>query len=110
MPLGVFALTPDGQSSGPPPTLFLQLVISKQGIISGTLHDSKSNSTQTIEGMVDKESQRTAWNVVGKPRPIMETGIYNLTQDTSPALVHFADGTTQQVLMVRLEDPQGQQP
>ncbi|MEO8496964.1 MAG: hypothetical protein ABI614_17985, partial [Planctomycetota bacterium] len=109
MPLGVFALTPDGQKSGPEPTLFLQLVISKQGVISGTLNDSKTNSTQTIEGMVDKASQRAAWNVVDKTRPIMETGISNLTQDTAPALVHFADGTTQQWLMVRLEDPQGQQ-
>ena len=36
MPLGVFALTPDGQASGPDPSLFLQLAISKQGIISGT--------------------------------------------------------------------------
>ncbi len=109
MPLGVFALTRDGQSSGPAPTLFLQLVISKEGILAGTLHDTKTDTSQTIEGMVDKESQRTAWNVVGKPRPIMETGIYNLTQDTAPSLAHFADGTTQQVLMVRLEDPQGQQ-
>jgi hypothetical protein len=29
MPLGVFALTPDGQPSGPDPTLFLQVGISK---------------------------------------------------------------------------------
>ena len=29
----------------------------------------------------------------------------NLTQDTSPALVHFADGSTQQWLLVRLNQP-----
>jgi hypothetical protein len=109
MPLGVFALTPDGQASGPDPTLFLQLAISKEGIISGTLHNSATNSTQTIEGMADKASQRAAWNVAGKTRPIMETGISNLTQDTAPALVHFADGQTQQWLMVRLEDPAAKQ-
>ena len=41
----------------------------------------------------------------------METGLANLTQDTSPALIHFADGQTQQVLMVRLpEDAQAAQP
>ncbi len=33
MPLGVFALTQDGQASGPDPTLFLQLAISKEGVI-----------------------------------------------------------------------------
>ena len=105
MPLGVFALTPDGQASGPDPSLFLQLAISKEGVISGTLHNSATNSTQTIEGMADKATQRAAWTVVGKTRPIMETGIVNLTEDTAPALVHFADGQTQQWLMVRLEDP-----
>jgi hypothetical protein len=105
MPLGVFALTQDGQASGPDPALFLQLAISKEGVISGTLHNSLTNTTQTIEGMADKESQRCAWNVVGKTWPIMETGIVNLTEDTAPALVHFADDQTQQWLMVRLEEP-----
>jgi hypothetical protein len=109
MPLGVFALTQDGQSTGPDPTLFLQLAISKEGIISGTLNNTSTDSTQTIEGMADKASQRCAWNVVGKSRPIMETGVLNLTEDSAPALVHFADGQTQQWLMVRLEEPSGQQ-
>ena len=54
MPLGVFALTPDGQASGPDPTLFLQLAISKEGIIAGTLNNSATEQTQTIEGMADK--------------------------------------------------------
>jgi hypothetical protein len=105
MPLGVFAVTPDGQASGPDPTLFLQLVISKEGIIEGTLHNTTNDTTQDIEGMADKATQRAAWTVKGKSRPIMETGIVNLTEDTSPALVHFADGTTQQWLLVRLEEP-----
>jgi hypothetical protein len=55
--------------------------------------------------MVDKQTQRAAWTVVGKTRPLMETGIVNLTQNTSPALVHFADGTTQQWLLIRMENP-----
>ena len=105
LPLGVFALTQDGQASGPDPTLFLQLAISKEGVINGTFNNSATNQTQTIEGMVDKKSQRAAWTVAGKSRPIMETGIANLTTDTGPALVHFADGSTQQCLLVRLEEP-----
>ncbi len=98
MPLGVFALTPDGQATGPDPTLFLQLAISKEGIISGTLHNTATDKTQTIEGMADKASQRAAWTVQGKSWPIMETGIVNLTEDSAPALIHFEDGTTQQWL------------
>jgi len=35
----------------------------------------------------------------------METGIYNLTKDDAPALLHFEDGQTQQWLLVRLDDP-----
>jgi hypothetical protein len=105
MPLGVFALTQDGQASGPEPSVFLQLAISKEGIISGTLHNTATNKTQTIEGMADKTSQRAAWTVQGKSWPIMETGIVNLTEDSAPALIHFEDGTTQQWLMVRLEEP-----
>jgi hypothetical protein len=103
--LGVFALTPDGQKSGPEPTLFLQLALSKEGVIGGLLHNTATNSTQEIEGMVDKSSQRAAWTVKGKNRPLMETGISNLTADTAAALIHFADGQTQQWLMVHLEEP-----
>jgi len=105
LPLGVFALTQDGQASGLEPTLFVQLAISKEGVISGTFKNMATGEVQTLEGMADKKSQRVAWGVEGQQRPIMETGIANLTQDASPALVHFADGQTQQWLMVRLPEP-----
>jgi hypothetical protein len=106
MSLGVFALTQDGEASGAQPTLYMQLVLSKQGVISGTFENKTSGETQTLEGMVDKASQRAAWGVEGQQRPIIETGISNLTQDSAAALIHFADGQTQQWLLVRLEDPQ----
>jgi len=38
----------------------------------------------------------------------METGVLNLTKDIAPALVHFEDGTTQQRLLVRLDEPKKQ--
>lgn len=105
MPLGVFALTQDGEASGSPPSLFVQLAISKEGVISGNLDNKSTGKTEAIEGMADKKSQRVAWCVKGKQAPIVETGLSNLTQDTVPALIHFADGQTQQWLMVRLEEP-----
>ncbi len=105
MPLGVFALTHDGEPSGAEPTLYLQLAVSKQGILSGTLQNTATDAAQQIEGMVDKQTQRAAWTAAGKARPLMETGVSNLTQDMTPALVHFADGTTQQWLMVRMDKP-----
>jgi hypothetical protein len=58
--------------------------------------------------MVDKKSQRAAWMFAdGKNADIiMETGIYNLTQDQTEALVHFGKDKTQQWLMVRLNQPE----
>jgi hypothetical protein len=105
MPLGVFAVTQDEESSDAEPTMFLQLAVSKEGILSGSLRNTATGSVKPIEGMVDQETQRAAWTVADRTRPLMETGIVNLTEDTAPALVHFADGTTQQWLLVRLEEP-----
>jgi hypothetical protein len=105
MALGVFALTPDGQSSGIDPTIYLQLAVSKEGVIAGTVHNTDTEETASVEGMVDQKTQRAAWVVTGKTSPIMETGIVNLTKDDAPALLHFSDGQTQQWLMVRLEEP-----
>jgi hypothetical protein len=107
MPLGVFALTQDGQASGSPPSLFVQLAISKTGVISGNYSNKATGTTEALEGMADKETQRVAWCVKGKQAPIMETGLSNLTQDSVPVLIHFANGQTQQWLMVRLEEPKG---
>ena len=105
MPLGMFAITADGQESSPDPTMFLQLAVSKEGIISGTFQNTATGTVKSIEGMVDKQSQRAAWTEVGQTRPIMETGISNLTQDTAPVLVHYGDDSTQQWLLVRLDQP-----
>lgn len=105
MPLGVYAITTDGKPSDAEPMMYLQLAVSKQGVLSGTLQNTLTDSAQSIEGMVDKQTQRAAWTPAGKTSPIMETGISNLTQDTTPVLVHFADESTQQWLLVRLDQP-----
>ena len=105
MPLGVYAVTTDGQPTDAEPDMYLQLAVSKQGAISGTFQNTDTDTANQIEGMVDKETQRAAWVPKGKQFPIMETGMGNLTQDTTPALVHFADGSTQQWLLVRSTNP-----
>ena len=105
MPLGVFAITQDGEPTGADPTMFLQLAVSKQGVISGTFQNTATNTVKAVEGMVDKQTQRAAWTAEGESRPLMETGIANLTQDSTAVLVHFPDNTTQRALLVRLEQP-----
>ena len=105
MPLGVFAITQDGEPTGVEPTMFLQLAVSKQGVINGTFQNTATNSVKAVEGMVDKETQRAAWTAVGESRPLMEVGVVNLTKDATAALIHFPDNSTQQWLFVRLEKP-----
>ncbi len=105
LPLGVFALTQkDGEVEDS--TLFLQLAISKEGIIAGTFQNTATGKTFEVEGTVDRESQRAAWGPVGESWPIMETGVYNLTENEVGALLHFEDGQTQQWTMARLDEPQ----
>jgi hypothetical protein len=104
LPLGVFALAPDDDPNAVP-NLFLQLAVSKDGIIAGTVQNKTTQKTESVEGMVDSKTQRAAWTIAGKSSPIMETGIFNLTKNETSALVHFADGQTQQWLMVRVEGP-----
>ena len=105
MPLGVFAVTHDGEPTGADPTMFLQLAVSKQGVINGTFQNTSTDEAHQVEGMVDKQTQRASWMPEGKDWPVVETGIVNLTQETTPTLVHFEDGSTQQWLMVRLDKP-----
>lgn len=110
LPLGVFAMTQDGHATGADPTLFMQLAVNKQGIINGTYSNTLTGSVQKVEGAVDKKTQRVAWGVADQQWPIIETGLSSLTQDTTPALIHFADGQTQRWLLVRLEEPKQNSP
>ena len=105
LPLGVFALAEKGSESVEDATLYLQLAISKEGIIAGTFQNTATGSSTEVEGTIDRTSQRAAWGPVGKDWPIMETGINNLSENEAGALLHFAEGQTQQWTMVRLDEP-----
>ena len=105
LPLGVFALTQDGVADAVP-NMFLQLAVSKEGIIAGTYQNKSTGQIESVEGMVDKKSQRAAMTIAGKNTPIVETGFANLTKNETRVLVHFADGQTQQWLMLHVENPQ----
>ena len=105
MPLGVFALAEqDANDSG----MMLQLAVSKEGIIAGTFYNDVTGSDRPVEGMVDQKSQRAAWRFADGDNTdvVMETGIYNLTEDEATALVHFGPDDSQTWLMVRLEQPE----
>ena len=104
LPLGVFALA-DANNTDAVPNMFLQLAVSKEGIVAGTYNNKSTDETKSVEGMVDMQSGRAAWTIAGKSSPIMETQLDSLTENETNALIHFADGTTQELLMLHMEKP-----
>ncbi len=104
MPLGVFALA-EKDGSVEEATMYLQLAISKDGVIAGTFQNTSTDNALEVEGTIDTESQRAAWVPVGESWPVMETGIYNLTENEAGVLLHFEDGQTQEWMLVRLDEP-----
>jgi len=103
MPLGVFALTAEGVNAS---SMYLQLAVSKEGVIAGTFYNESTGATHAIEGMVDEKTQRAVWKAADGTNAdiVMETGLYNLTQDQAEVLVHFGPEKTQNVLLVRLDE------
>jgi hypothetical protein len=63
-----------------------------------------------VTGAVNEEDQRAAWRVGANKNLVIETGLYNLTQQRSTALVHYGPNRTQQFVLVRFQQPEGQQP
>jgi hypothetical protein len=103
LPLGTFALTTDKQDTEP--NRILQLAVDKQGIISGTMYNTQSEESQAIQGSVDKETQRVAFRFGENENVVAETGLFNLTQNEAPVLMHFGPDWNETYLLVRLEAP-----
>jgi hypothetical protein len=103
MPLGVFALVQKEQSD---PQFVMQLAVNKAGAIGGNYTDMISGTNAVIQGSVDKKSQRAAWTVGKNKNTVCETGLYNLTKDEAPALIHIGKDRTQQWMLVRLKQPE----
>jgi hypothetical protein len=103
MPLGVFALTSEGVNAS---SMYLQLAVSKEGVIAGTFYNESTGATHPVEGMVDEKTQRAVWKAADgtNANVVMETGIYNLTKDQAEVLVHHGPEQTQTALLVRLDE------
>ena len=108
MPLGVFALTQDVAKTS---DMVLQLAVNKDGDIQGTYYNTKDETAKPIKGLVEKQSQRAVWTFADDSNNtvIMETGIYNLTQDETEVLIHFGRERTEEWVMVRLNEPPNQE-
>ena len=75
------------------PEMVFQLAVDKAGAIRGNYYDQVSDTTAPVTGAVNKKDQRVAWRVGANKNLVIETGLYNLTQDRSTALVHYGPGS-----------------
>lgn len=106
MALGTFAMVAKAQDEDP--SRSIQLAVDKQGIISGTYFDRQRDEAFAVTGRVDRETQRVAFRIDNNPDVVYETGIYNLTQDQTPVLVHDGSEDPFTYLLVRLDQPEGE--
>jgi hypothetical protein len=102
MPLGTFALLLD-EETGESDRVF-QLAMNRGGIIRGNMYDQKEDKLVPIQGAVDQETQRVAFQVVGEDEKVYESGLWNLTQESLPLLVQEGRGRPETILAVRLQE------
>ncbi|WP_425617207.1 hypothetical protein NA78x_000879 [Anatilimnocola sp. NA78] len=106
--LGTFALVETDDSGNKEtiePSRYVQLAVDKKGFVSGTLFNKKDDEVYSLSGRVDKDTQRISFLVDNDKDIVFETGLYNLTQDETPVLVHFGPKKSATFVFVRLEEP-----
>ena len=107
MPLGVFAvIAEEGQTKT---DKVVQLALNKEGAIRGNLQDSLADKVMPVTGSVDKKTQRVALKIEGNDSVVVETGLYNLTNDEVPVLVHFGSDRQEPRTLIRLKQPEDQE-
>jgi hypothetical protein len=84
--------------------------MNKEGVIRGNFQDFLTDKVMPVVGAVDKQTQRVALRAEGVDSVVVETGLYNLTNDEVPVLVHFGPDRQEPRTLVRLQQPEGEQP
>jgi hypothetical protein len=106
LPLGVFAVITDPKQAQTDKVI--QLAVNKEGVVRGNLNDFVTDKVVPLVGAVDKETQRVAVKMEGNDSVVMETGLYNLTNDEVPVLVHFSADRQEPRTLMRLKQPEEQ--
>jgi hypothetical protein len=104
-PLGVFGMIQPEEKVA---QRIFQLSVNKAGLIRGNYYDTVADSNQPVYGSVERKAQRVAWSIGDKKDIVFETGLDNLTKNESTILVHYGKDRTQQMVLVRLEEPKDQ--
>jgi hypothetical protein len=100
--LGVFGMVQGDEKTA---QQIFQLAVNKDGVVRGNYYDAVADNTLPIYGSVDKKTQRVAWSIGEKKTTVFETGLQNLTEEQTTLLVHYGTERTQQMVLVRLEEP-----
>jgi hypothetical protein len=105
LPLGVFAVTRPGANQA---NELVQLAVSKDGILSGTLLNQQTGQARPLQGMVEQATQKAVWCFADSPTDalVVETSLYNLTEPECTALAHLDAVNTEVWQLVRLQQPQ----
>jgi hypothetical protein len=103
LPLGVFGVVSEGQESA---EKVVQLAVNKDGVVRGNLHDMLADTVVPVTGAVDVESQRVAVKIEGNNALVVETGLYNLTNDEVPVLLQFGPDHQETRTLIRLSPPE----
>jgi uncharacterized protein (TIGR03000 family) len=106
-PLGVFSLVQGQQADT---SAVFQLAVNKAGVIGGNYYNVLTDTTLPVHGAVDKNTQRASWVVGDQKATVYDTGIYNLTREESPLLIHFGKDRTEQWLLIRIQDKDAKAP
>jgi hypothetical protein len=104
-PIGVYALVQGDEKTS---NNIFQLAVNKAGIIRGNYYDGLMDTTTEVYGSIDKTRLKAAWTIGKKKDRVFEAGIYNLTQPQCPCLMHVGTQTTDQMMLVRVEQPKNQ--
>jgi hypothetical protein len=105
--LGVFGLIQGEEQTA---QNIFQLAVNKAGVVHGNYYNALADNTFPVYGSVDRTSQRVAWSIGDKKDIVFEAGLDNLTQPQTPVLVHYGTERTEQMVLVRLEEPKEQKP
>jgi hypothetical protein len=102
LPLGIFALV---QEESGDPTMFFQISVNKEGLITGGYQNTISGDERPITGQVDKKTQICAWRIGDNRSTICTTNLANFTQDVATVTLHYGGKRTETWLLVRMHEP-----
>ena len=106
LPLGVYAVIAEPTQTQTDKVL--QLAVNKDGVIRGNFQDSLTDKVMPVIGSVDKQTQRVCFKPEGNGSLVVETGLYDLTNDEVPVLVHFGADRQELRTLIRLKQPEEQ--